>query len=81
MTMDNNTVLQQYYKELKKALRISPKGKKLILQSVEADIAEYIEEYPNATLADLESQFGTPEASHSLTIKVPWPLLIKPPSP
>ena len=60
--MGNNATLQQYCKALRKALRISPKSKKLILQSVEADIAEYMDEHPNAKLADLEAQFGTPAA-------------------
>ncbi len=52
----------KYYKDIKKALRCSPKAKQMILQSVQADVDEYIEANPEATLTDIQNHFGAPNA-------------------
>ena len=54
--------IDQYCKAVKKALRCSPKGKKIILKSIRSGMEEYLEAHPEATVADLYDEFGSPEA-------------------
>jgi len=60
--MNTNINIDQYCKEIKKAMRCSPKDKRIILKNVRSGIEDYLESHPEATTADLYNEFGSPEA-------------------
>ena len=57
----NDKELTDYYRKIEKALPCSAETKKKILFDLKSDIAEYLDEYPEAEMSDIINHFGTPD--------------------
>lgn len=68
--MQQNKELANYYKAIEKKIHTSKSIKKKILHSLESDIADFIEEYPEKSVTDVINHFGEPAdfAKESLSI-------------
>ena len=57
-----NDTLKQYLQEVKRLLPCSSSEKKRCIIELEADASAFLENHPNATMAELYSAIGSPES-------------------
>lgn len=60
MTKNLNKELKKYYRDISKALS-GIKEKKAIIAQIKNSVAQYLQDNPEATLADITQKFGSPE--------------------
>ena len=60
-TKPSEKELTDYYRKIEKALPCSAETKKKILFDLKSNIAEYLDEYPEAEMSDIINHFGTPD--------------------
>jgi len=53
---------QLYFDSIRKELRTSTSEKQQIIDALQCDIEEYMTDFPEATLENIISRFGTPES-------------------
>ncbi len=53
--------IKAYYNSIKKSVKCERKAKAEFLSTLRDNISEYVRDYPDATPADLEKTFGTPD--------------------
>lgn len=58
--MDREAALRQYYRAVRDCLPCSRKQKLSILRDIQAQVAAYLEECPDADISQIEARFGTP---------------------
>ena len=54
--------LQLYFNAIRKELRTASSEKQQIIEALQSDIEEYLTDFPEATLENIISRFGTPES-------------------
>ena len=59
--MVKETELEEYYRQIEKALGGNQAAKAQILKTAKCDMEEFLEEFPDAAMEDLVKRFGTPE--------------------
>lgn len=60
-TKPSEKELTDYYRKIEKALPCSTETKKNILFDLKSNIAEYLDEYPEAEISDIINHFGAPD--------------------
>ena len=60
MSVESNEI-KNYYREINKALPGSPNAKKRIMDSIHQAVENYLQEYPQTDIADVQHHFGTPD--------------------
>lgn len=60
-TKPSEKELTDYYRKIEKALPCSTETKKKILFDLKSNIAEYLDEYPEAEISDIINHFGAPD--------------------
>lgn len=60
--MVTQTELINYYSSIDKALRSSHEEKRHIIKALRSDVEDYLTEFPEASLENLMSRFGTPDS-------------------
>ena len=60
--MVTQTELINYFSSIDKALHSSTNEKRHIIKALRSDVEEYLNEFPEASLENLMSRFGTPDS-------------------
>ena len=59
--MNQTRKMKRYLRQLKKLIPFDYSGRTDLLQTISQRISNYLQEHPDATTADFEEEFGTPE--------------------